>query len=149
MTFAKAYTRQREEFVADAVAAIQPYVNAAAGSAASAASSAATVEQEVGIWPSNPSGLTEGAYWAAARIPAALRFHTFDAQVLTGTGTIGELTILVDDYAVYGPVAVDTTGSTTTVDILVGAGSTIKFQIGNVTGTVTAALARLRGGLEA
>lgn len=142
MTYVKAYTRQHDEFVADALAAIQPLVDDAAASAALAAT---LVAQEVGSWPANQIGLDEGVYWADTKLRADTTFTAFEGLVTSGTGTVGDVTIFINDYPEYGPVAISTAPTEEVISIFAPAGSTVKIQFSAIAGLVTSAKVLIRG----
>lgn len=144
MTFAKAYTRQREEFVADALAAIQPYVNAAATSASDAAASVGAVKQNITAFLGADTGIVEGAWYAEYFVPVATTFTSFKGILISGTGTF-ELRVLVNDVDVYGPRTISSTLNSATISLAVAANDRVSFQVNNITGTPILAEIQLLG----
>lgn len=116
-----------------------------ADAAASAALAADIVKVEVGIWPAAQGGVLEGSYWAENNIPYATLFSEFEAQVTSGGGTISEMAVYIDDYPVFGPVAVTPTLRLDSVDLLAPQNSTVKLMFSGIVGSVTSLKALVRG----
>ncbi|ABD27424.1 hypothetical protein Saro_2989 [Novosphingobium aromaticivorans DSM 12444] len=144
MTYVKAYTRQHDEFIADATAAIQPLVDAAAGSASAAAASVGAVKQLVEITLQNDTVLEEGAWYAEFFLPVATTFTSWNAWVFLGSGTV-DARLIVNDVDVYGPRTVGTTVDTTAPSIAIAANARVAIQINNITGTPKGLAVQLLG----
>lgn len=119
-------------------AAFDPFSVGAATNAVGA------VQQDVEFALQPDAGVVEGAWYGRFFVPTDTDYTLIRHWIYSGTGTC-DIYINVNDVNVEGPIAVTSTSSSDVIALSVTAGSSVAFQIENITGSIGGIAIQLEG----
>lgn len=103
------------------------------------------VKEKVGAQAANSAGIDEGVYNAETDLLYPMVFETLKLQVTSGTGSVEQVTVFIDDWPVFGPVEATGASIDHAVSLHAGEHSTVRVQFFGVVGDVKAVRAMLIG----